>query len=127
MEIMQMPTPVNYHSLGYSPKNGKIKYLFVNPYQTLDNMEDSAFGHHERDVSPIYDADGNLNMALTRETVDSLARGIAYKMLLRKNQHDDANRDDESLTADLAAEYGELFEMESEEADPSLSEEETGE
>jgi len=96
---------INYYSLGYNPVDGKVSYLFVNPYRTVDNEDSELFRDHFRKVTAIRDSDGVLDLEAIDNIVKGQARGIKIKMKIAAAQYTPEDYDDtEVLTA-----FGELY------------------
>jgi len=96
---------INYYSLGYNPVDGKVSYLFVNPYRTVDTEDSDLFKDHFRTITAIHDSDGVLDLEAIDNIVKGQARGIKIKMQLAAAQYTPEDYDDtEVLTA-----FGELY------------------
>ena len=111
-----MPTEIEqYYSLGY--RNGKVQYVFVNPFRTEATEDEDAFKDHIRDIPVVMDADG-IDEDATMTRIGEVARGVFNKMKIAAEAYVPEGSEDDAIAL-----FGELPESEPE-ADPAGEEEE---
>jgi len=95
---------INYYCLGYNPADGKVSYLFVNPYRTADTEDNSLFKDHVR-AFPVVMVDGVIDLDANSDIAESLARGVAVKMKISAALYIPEDYDD----TDVLVAFGELY------------------
>lgn len=96
---MTTPTEISqYYSLGYNAATQRVTYLFVNPFRTPANAENSVFSDHQRDI-PVVITDGTVDIEATDVRVGEVARGVFNKMKIAADSVVPESLNDEAVAA----------------------------